>query len=87
MLPGSKENRWLLPLKPVTLISVPDVYFLLLPLDFATPAVAPVAARHWQTCWKAATHTGEFQLKMMAALFRFSFSPSCLHNLAKGCQY
>lgn len=60
--------------------------FFLLPLDFPAPAVAPVAARHWQTCWKAATQAGEFQLKMMAALFWFSFSPSCLHNLAKGCQ-
>lgn len=57
--------------------------FLLLPLDFPTAAVA---ARHWQTRWKAATHAGEFQLKMMVALFWFSFSPSCLYNLAKGYQ-
>lgn len=57
--------------------------FLLLPLDFPTPAVAAVAARHWQTRWKAATHASEFQLKVMAALFWFSFSPSCFHNLAK----
>lgn len=61
--------------------------FLLLPLDFPTPAVAAVAARHWQTCWKAATQAGEFQLKMMAALFWFSFSPNCLHSLAEGCDY
>lgn len=86
LLPGSKENRWLFLLKPLTFISVPVVYFFLLPLKFPTPAVAPGATRHWQRRWKAAMQAGEFQLKMMVALFCFSFSSSCLHNLAKGCQ-
>lgn len=75
-LPGSKENRWLFLLKPLTFISVPVVYFFLLPLKFPTPAVAPGATRHWQTCWKAAMQAGEFQLEMMVALFCFSFFPT-----------
>lgn len=67
-----------------TLNAMPFVYFFLFPLKFPTLAVAPGATKHWQTCWKAATRAGEFQLKMMAALFSFSFPLNCLYNLAKG---